>query len=115
MSGQRSTRPRRNDSSELAPVSIHSMDMPARLAASLTASTASPAKPRSVRIWTGGTLSKPIRSVCRGIAGIRVVEYQIPKRTTVLPEAGSWRRVSADAGSPAVSQPLPSPGSLELE
>src|SRR5215471_3983270 len=74
--GQRSTSPRRNASSELVPVSTHCRDTPARRAASLTVSTASPEKPLGVRICTGGTCSKPMRRVRCGIRGVRMVKYQ---------------------------------------
>src|SRR5260370_13742660 len=52
--------------------------MPLRRAASLMVSTAMPAGPPSVTIWTGGTFSKPIRSVRRGMAGVRNAKYQSP-------------------------------------
>src|SRR5271167_2022377 len=76
INGQRSTNPFRKASSELVPVSTHSSLIPARFAASFTVSTARPEKPFSVRIWTGGLLSNPMRSVRCGTGGGRVDKYQ---------------------------------------
>src|SRR5262249_32666400 len=50
--------------------------MPARLAASLTASTARPENPFSDRVCTGGLFSNPIRRIRGGIAGRRVSRYK---------------------------------------
>src|SRR5436190_23908142 len=87
INGQRSTSPFRKASSELVPVSTHSSLIPARFAASFTVSTARPEKPFSVRIWTGGLLSNPMRSVRWGIGGGRVERYQDATTVTLVPTA----------------------------
>jgi hypothetical protein len=87
MIGHRSTRPRRNASSELVPVSTHCRDTPARFAASRMVSTASPEKPLSVRICTGGICSKPIRRVHLGTRGVRIAAYQNASEATDAAEA----------------------------
>jgi hypothetical protein len=79
INGQRSTSPRWSASSELVPVSTHCRRMPARFAASFTVSTARPEKPLSVRIWTGGFCSKPIRRGRLGIGGSLVAKYHDAK------------------------------------
>src|SRR6266850_6082465 len=76
INGQRSTSPFWNALSELVPVSTHFNLTPARFAASFTVSTARPVKPLSVRIWTGGLSSKPMRRGRCGSGGRRVVKYQ---------------------------------------
>src|SRR5215471_5187894 len=98
--GQRSTSPFRKASSELVPVSTHSSLIPARFAASFTVSTARPEKPFSVRIWTGGLVSKPMRRGRGGIGGNRVAKYHNATAPTI-PAASRTApaRLQAETGS----------------